>query len=236
MAFLTPSAASTLAFEAILAAVAGAFLVGHVAADRALGRSPAEAVRRLGLVAAGLLAFVGLAAFASLGLEAGPAPRLMAWFLASNLVAAAAALSPLGRTYARGLPLGALVAFQAFRLPLELVLHAWVQQGSIPATMTWNGLNLDILSGAMALGLAPWCARWRGAAWIFNVAGLGLLFNVARVAVLSSPLPFAWGVQPPLQLAFHLPYALIVPICVGGALFGHLVLTRALLEGGRRSA
>ena len=227
MAFLTPSAASTLAFEAILAAVAGAFLVGHVAADRALGRSPVEAVRRLGLVAAGLLAFVGLAAFASMGLEAAPMPRLMAWFLASNVAAAAAALSPLGRTYARGLPLGALVAFQAFRLPLELVLHAWVRQGSIPETMTWNGLNLDILAGALALGLAPWCARWRGAAW---------LFNVARLAVMSSPLPFAWGVQPPLRLAFHLPYALIVPVCVGGALFGHLVLTRALLEGGRRGA
>lgn len=235
MAFLTPSAASTLAFEAILAAVAGAFLVGHVAADRALGRGPAEAVRRLGLVAAGLLAFVGLAAFASLGLEAAPMPRLVAWFLASNLAAAAAALSPLGRTYARGLPLGALVAFQAFRLPLELVLHAWVQQGSIPATMTWTGLNFDILGGAMALGLAPWCARWRGAAWVFNILGLGLLINVGRVAVMSSPLPFAWGVQPPLRLAFHLPYALIVPVCVAGALFGHLVLTRALLEGRGRA-
>ncbi len=234
MAFLTPSATSTLAFEAILAAVAGAFLVGHVAADKALGRSPAEAVRRLGLVAAGLLAFVGLAALASARLEAAPMPRLMAFFLASNLVAATAALSPLGRTYARGLPLGALVAFQAFRLPLELVLHAWAQQGSIPTTMTWNGLNLDILSGAAALALAPWCARWRGAAWIFNLLGLGLLLNVARVAVLSSPLPFAWSVQPPLQLAFHLPYALIVPVCVGGALFGHLVLTRALLDDRRR--
>jgi hypothetical protein len=230
MAFTAPSSVSTLAFNAILAAVAGTFLVGHVAADKALGRSPAEAVRRLGLVATGLLAFVGLAAFASTRLEAAPMPRLMAFFLASNFVVLTAALSPLGRTYARGLPLGALVAFQAFRLPLELVLHAWAQQGSIPATMTWNGLNLDILSGAAALALAPWCARWRGAAWIFNVLGLGLLLNVARVAVMSSPLPFAWGVQPPLQLAFHLPYALIVPICVGGALFGHLVLTRALLD------
>lgn len=229
MAFPTPSPASTLAFNAILVAVSGALLVGHVAADRALGRSPAEAVRRLGLLAAGLLAFVCLAVLASPRLEAAPMPRLMAFFLASNLAAVAAALSPLGRTYARGLPLGALVAFQAFRLPLELVLHAWVQQGSIPATMTWNGLNLDILSGAAALGLAPWCARWRGAAWIFNMLGLGLLINVGRVAMMSSPLPFAWDVQPPLQLAFHLPYALIVPVCVGGALFGHLVLTRALL-------
>lgn len=229
MDFQPPSPASTFLFIAILAAVAGALLAGHVAADRALGRSPAEAARRLALVAAGLLAFVALAALASPRLEAAPMPRLVAFFMASNLIAGAAALSPLGRTFARGLPLGALVAFQAFRLPLELVLHAWAQQGAIPGTMTWNGLNLDILSGAAAVGLAPWCARWRGAAWIFNILGLGLLLNVARVASMSSPLPFAWGVQPPLQLAFHLPYALIVPVCVGGALFGHIVLTRALL-------
>jgi hypothetical protein len=45
---------------------------------------------------------------------------------------------------------------------------------------------------------------------------------------MSSPLPFAWGVKPPLQLALYLPYAWIVPICVDGALFGHIVLTRAL--------
>ena len=50
-----------------------------------------------------------------------------------------------------------------------------------------------------------------------------------RVAVLSSPIPIGWGQQPPLQLALHLPYALIGPICVGGALAGHGILTRALM-------
>ena len=55
-----------------------------------------------------------------------------------------------------------------------------------------------------------------------------LLFNVARVALLTSPLPFAWRVTPPLELASHLPYALIVPIAIGGALTGHIILTRNL--------
>ena len=32
-----------------------------------------------------------------------------------------------------------------------------------------------------------------------------------------------------MTLAMHLPYAWIVPICVAGALCGHIVLTRALL-------
>jgi hypothetical protein len=37
-------------------------------------------------------------------------------------------------------------------------------------------------------------------------------------------------VTPPLLLALHLPYAWIGPVCVGGALAGHIVLTRALLR------
>jgi hypothetical protein len=51
------------------------------------------------------------------------------------------------------------------------------------------------------------------------------------VAVLSAPVSFGWHVAPPLLVAFHLPYALIGPVCVGGALFGHIVLTRALFAG-----
>ncbi len=85
------------------------------------------------------------------------------------------------------------------------------------------------------LVLAPFVGRSRALAWVANGVGFVLLLNVARVALLSAPLPFAWSVTPPLQLPFHLPYALIVPVCVAGALAGHLVLTRRLLlgDGGR---
>ena len=34
----------------------------------------------------------------------------------------------------------------------------------------------------------------------------------------------------PLLLPAHLPYAWIVPVCVAGALTGHIVLTRALMR------
>ena len=38
------------------------------------------------------------------------------------------------------------------------------------------------------------------------------------------------GVEPPLQLMFHMPYALIATVCVAGAVAGHVILTRRLLE------
>ena len=99
-------------------------------------------------------------------------------------------------------------------------------------TMTWEGSNLDVITGVLALLCAPLAGRWRGAAWLANAVGLVLLVNVIRVVVLSSPLPFAWpDVSPRLQLGMYLPYALIAPVCVGGALAGHVVLTRALLRG-----
>ena len=139
-------------------------------------------------------------------------------------------LSPVGRWIAAS-PIPWLLAFQGFRLPLELVLHSWVGQGVIPATMTWTGSNWDILSGLAALALAPFAGRRPVLAWIGNILGFVLLLNVGRVALLSAPTPFGWAdVTPKLQLPFHLPYALIIPVCVGGALLGHMALTRALLR------
>ena len=155
-------------------------------------------------------------------------PGLMIFFGLINMTWVALALSSVGRKLAIGIPLSFLVLFQGFRLPLELILHGWAKQGIIPNTMTWTGSNFDIVIGALALGLAPFVGSAKILAWIFNAVGLVLLLNVMRVAVMSSPLPFAWQVNPPLQLAFHLPYALIIPVCIGGALFGHIVLTRAL--------
>ncbi|HZZ19301.1 MAG TPA: hypothetical protein VFE25_08030 [Opitutaceae bacterium] len=139
-------------------------------------------------------------------------------------------LSPIGKWIALACPVAWLLAFQGFRLPLELILHSWAGQGVIPHEMTWTGSNWDVVSGIAALALAPLCRRSRTAAWAGNIIGFVLLINVGRVAILSAPVPFGWkDVTPKLLLPFHLPYALIIPVCVGGALAGHVILTRALL-------
>ena len=164
-------------------------------------------------------------------LESVPMPALPIFFLVANGAALFFALSPMGLNLALGLPIWTLVAFQGFRFFLELVLHEWSNQGTIPVTMTWTGQNFDIITGLFAILLAPVSVKRPRVAWIVNGFGLAMLLNVMRVAILSSPLPFAWNLLPPLQLAFHFPYFLIVPICIGGALAGHVILTRALLRG-----
>lgn len=231
MTFTPASSASLAAFVAINLGVVGAIVAGVALASRRAG--PAVYV---GAAIVGWIAIVSIVV-ASGAVRARPMPMVPIVVGASLIVAAAFALSPVGRRLAT-LPLGMLVAFQSFRLPLELVLHAWARGHTIPETMTWTGQNLDVVTGLLAAVVAPvLLARRadasrlsRAIAWMFNAVGIALLLNVLRVATMSSPLPFAWPVEPPLQLAFYLPYAWIVPVCVGGALAGHVVLTRALLR------
>lgn len=235
---LTPaSPASVLAFLLIVAFVIAAYIYGtYVAAQAEAGAVVARQVTLR--FALGCVLWLGLfSLFVNARImDARPVPLVPMTFAALNVVAIAFALSSAGRRLASHLPLAALVGFQAFRLPLELVLHAWSEQGTIPQTMTWTGANLDIVSGTLALMLARF-ATHPAVAWTVNIVGFVLLMNVARVAMMSSPLPFAWhDVQPKLTLIAHLPYALIGPVCVAGALAGHIILTRRLLSSGVANA
>jgi hypothetical protein len=230
--FHSATAPSLLAFLLICGGVLAAFLRGIWAGARLEGRAP---VARTLLVAIGVVLWLGLlaAVVGSGWLEAVPG-RLLIFGPGIMLVSAAIGFSRIGSWLAQPAWIPWQLAFQGFRLPLELVLHAWVRQRVIPTTMTWTGSNWDIFSGVVALGLAPFSRRSRAAAWIGNVVGFVLLLNVGRVSALSAPVPFGWAdVTQKLLLPYHLPYALIVPVCVGGALIGHIVLTRALLRAGR---
>ncbi|MDQ5981244.1 MAG: hypothetical protein QG602_4222 [Verrucomicrobiota bacterium] len=222
MAFTPASPGSVLAFGAILLGVLYAVVLAIHLTWRSLK------VTALAGVVIGIWLGILSALVASGRLTSLPLNGLPFFFGPILVFCAGFALSPVGGRLAATIPLAALVGFQGFRLPLELVLHSWFQQGVIPETMTWSGQNWDIISGIVALVCAPLANRQRWAARLANIVGFALLLNVMRVAVLSAPVPFGWNVQPPLLLAFHLPYALIAPVCVGGALFGHIVLTRAL--------
>jgi hypothetical protein len=222
MDFHPASNGSLAAFAVIVVAVVTAFLwaVHHSYRN---GKAVAFAALALAVWLGGLSLLVAGGRMPGL-----PLSGLPFFFFPILVVCIGAGLSPFGARLATSVPLAGLIGFQAFRLPLELVLHSWAAQGVIPGTMTWTGQNLDIISGVLALSSAPLANRFPLAARIANVFGFALLVNVMRVAVMSSPVPFGWGQQPSLLLAMHLPYAFIGPVCVGGALFGHVVLTRAL--------
>ena len=223
--WIPPSPPSLVAFLAVVLAVTAAIAASLV---RAGFRSSAVGV--------GIAIWLAVSAFANgsgvLEHSVGPVPGVTLFLVASLGLALAVSLSPIGAAVARATPLWALVLFQAFRLPLELVLHAWAGAGTIPPQMTWSGENLDVVTGLIAplAALAAYRGRMLGAVVAFDVVGGALLLNVLRVALLSTPGPFfSYTDAAPLALAFHFPTGWIVPVCVGGALAGHVVLTRALL-------
>jgi hypothetical protein len=232
-----PSLTSTTAFLVIVVAVAMAFPAAvWLGTLRTSGAEPARrsALRACWATLAVLAISAALAesgALVSLPHGAG----LIIYFVLCNAGAAALALSAVGLRLAQTLPLYALVGFHVFRLPLELVLHQWYMEGVLPLQMTYAGQNFDIVTGLLALVIAP-CMYYgklaRRAAWLFNLAGAALLANVAAIAVRSSPVPLrSYMNEPPVLLALHAPFTWIVPVCVSGALFGHLVAFRRLLGG-----
>ncbi|HFE45265.1 MAG TPA: hypothetical protein ENJ18_07185 [Nannocystis exedens] len=156
-------------------------------------------------------------------------PAMPIFLLACLIAALLFSFSRAGLAIADNTPIWALVGFQGFRLPLEIVLHLWYGEGVMPVQMTWSGANIDVVSGIVALLLAPFARRSRIAAWIAGSVGLALLFNVIRIAIRSMPTPLL-GYPDPMLAPLYLPINYIASVCVVGALIGHMLLFRRLLR------
>jgi hypothetical protein len=144
--------------------------------------------------------------------------------------------STAGDRLARGLPLSSLVGLQAFRLPLELLMHQAAMAGVMPVQMSYSGRNFDIVTGITALGLAAWLHRGRpgrAVVWAWNTLGLALLVNIVAVAVLSTPMFAAFGSTSDRLNTFvtYPPYVLLPAVMVLTAWTGHLLVFKALAAG-----
>ena len=160
-----------------------------------------------------------------------PAPALVVVALVT-VGTVVLALSSFGAGIAAGVPLAALVGYQVFRVAVEWVLHRLYVEGTIPVQMTYAGRNFDIVSGILAAVLALWLYAGRPPARFviaWNILGLALLANIVTIAVLSTPVPFrAFMNDPPNLLPSTFPYIWLPTFLVQAALFGHLVVFRAI--------
>lgn len=199
---------------------------------------------RVGIVAtlAILLAYLAIpSALARLGMlsryDPLPAPALLLLF-GLTLLTIAIVFSPLGARMAGGIALGAIVALQAFRIPVELLLHRLYLEGAAPIQMTYSGRNLDVVSGISGLVLGFWLLSRRptprGLVLAWNLLSLALLMNIVAVAVLSTPVPFRRFMEgPPNLLPSTFPYIWLPSFLVQVALGSHLLVFRQLR--GRRT-
>jgi hypothetical protein len=221
--------------------IALALSVLFVAATWRTGDGMEPAARRRRTIRAGAGIALWLAAMAAAALSGWLGrfdlrpPPIVIWFASMVVMTLALAWSPFGRRFADKLPFVALIGFQAFRLPLELVMHRAVAAGIMPNVMSFTGYNFDIVTGATALPLALYAWRRPLPRWLlvlWNVTGQLLLFVVAAVALAASPVFRAFGDDQLNVWVTQFPYVWIA-VMVAAALFGHVVTLRKLLAESR---
>jgi hypothetical protein len=222
-------------FVLLCLAMAGLFVWAvHTSASRTGASTDAARRQALTAAAATTLWLAATAAAASAGVLRFTEPPTMFPVLALTLaLAVGTGLSPLGRRLAVGLPLAALVGFQAFRIVVELLLHRAYTEGLMPVQMSYAGRNFDVVSGVTALAVALWLATGHAARWVvlaWNTLGLALLANIVAIALLSAPTPFRVFMNEPANVwVTRAPWVWLPAVLVLSGLLGHLLVYRRLL-------
>jgi len=239
MSYTGTSAPAIVTFG--IGGIALALAVLFVVALRAAGRSTALAT----IGAAVWLALFGGAAASGVlqRFDQRPPPLVLALVV---ILAGAVAFSRsrAGAAVATRLPLAALVGAQAFRLPLELVMHEAAKAGVMPAQMSFSldgsGWNFDIVTGATAIVVAALAATGRasrGLLLAWNALGTALLAVIMTIGIASTPIVHAFGDGAALNTwVAYFPFVWLPSVMVAFALTGHLLLWRRLLAPARNSA
>ena len=139
--------------------------------------------------------------------------------------------SRIGTALLRSLPMAALIGAQAFRLPLELVMHQAAAERVMPPQLSFDGFNFDILTGVTAIAVAGLVAAGRmprTGIWAWNLMGLGLLIGVVSLSVASSPALHLFGPDKVSTWIAHAPFVWLPGVLVQIALLGHLLVFRKL--------
>jgi hypothetical protein len=222
-----------LAFVVLPVMMAAIFVWGTAAAWRRTGHGASAGTAGV-KVASGALIWMGVTlALADRGTflnwNATPPPFALL-VVAIIVLGVTIAFSPLGGRLSQ-LPLWTLVAAQAFRLPLEVAMHALVGRGIMPEQMSYTGRNFDVLTGAGAIVVAALVATGAGGrklVAVWNVAGLLLLVNIVAVAIVSTPTFALFGPERLNVFVFYPPFVWLPAVLVLAALAGHLIVLRAL--------
>lgn len=140
-----------------------------------------------------------------------------------------------GKVYLDNFNMNTLTLLHIVRIPVELVLFWLFIHQAVPALMTFEGRNVDILSGITApfvyyFGFVK--KRWhKNILILWNVICLVLLFNIVLHAMLSAPTPLQQlAFDQPNKAVFFFPFVWLPCCIVPLVLFAHLTSLRHLLK------
>lgn len=238
----------TLGIGGLALLVAGLVVVGYARAARdgertsvstsKKAKEPPSVARVLVAVAAWVVMTGALGAAGALRTWDARPPAFIVLMVFGAIVTVWSARSRVGERVARGLPLAVLIGFHAFRLPLELVMHAAAAEGTMPPQMTFPTGNFDIVSGASAIVVALLVARRVAPRWLvlaWAVMSSALLAIIVVIAVASTPAFAAFGQGRVNTFVGFFPFVWLPSVMVLAALFGQLVVFRRLGLDAERS-
>ncbi|MES2389002.1 MAG: hypothetical protein V4543_13450 [Bacteroidota bacterium] len=161
-------------------------------------------------------------------------PRFMLAVLPPVILSVTLFFTASGRNYLDSLDIKFLTLLSLVRIPVELVLLWLFLSKAVPQIMTFEGRNLDILSGISApviyLPVFKYRLLGRSALLLWNFICLGLLLNIVSIAILSAPFPFQkFGFEQPNVAVLNFPFVWL-PCCIVPLVFiSHLAAIRQLI-------
>ena len=131
------------------------------------------------------------------------------------------------RDFLSNMPLRALTILHVIRIAMEFSLLWLYQSGLVPIEMTFEGRNLDILSGITAPIVYFFAFRGgkvnRPLLIVWNLAALALLCNIVTIAVLAFPSPFQMvGLERPNVGVTYFPFVWLPGVIVPIVFFAHV--------------
>src|SRR5277367_3830529 len=139
-----------------------------------------------------------------------------------------------GRRFFDGMDLKWCVLFHSIRIFVEINLYWLFLYKQVPALMTFEAGNLDILVGISAPII--WWAYSTGhigrrGLLLWNSICLLSVLNAFGRAMLSAPFPFQrFAFDQPTVAILSFPFVLLPAFIVPAAIFCHLVVFRKLIE------
>ena len=188
------------------------------------------------LVWLGLQTFIGLSGFYTVT-DTIP-PRFLLLIFPPLLVIIILFTTSKGRQYIDSLDIKTLTLLHTVRIPVELVLFWLSVNKAVPELMTFEGRNLDILSGLTApfifyFGFIKKSLN-KKVILFWNFICTGLLLNIVINAILSAPFPFQqFAFDQPNIAVLHFPFNWLPSCVVPLVLFSHLASIRQLLNNGK---
>lgn len=162
-------------------------------------------------------------------------PRAMLLIMPPTLFTVIFFLTPRGKTFTSQLNLKHLALIHTIRIPVEFVLYYLFVAKAIPAIMTFEGRNFDILAGLTApfiyyFGFVKNKLSSKTII-IWNLISLGLLVNIVTIVVLCAKTPFQqFAFDEPDIAIGHFPFNWLPSVVVPIVFISHLSTLRQLIN------